>query len=85
MWGRFLPLMIGAANETKALERLDSTLASMRENGLEFVVSFMSEGYDRAKTAAGVTVGWPAYREDYVKPVTGANGDFSYWQDAVHD
>lgn len=81
IWGRFLPLMIGASSEKEALAKLDSTLESMKANDLEFVVSFMSEGYEKAKEAAGVSKGWPAYQEGYVAPSTGPNGDFTYWND----
>ena len=81
IWGRFLPLMIGAASEKEALAKLDSTLDSMKANDLDFVVSFMSEGYKKAKDAAGVEKGWPTYQEGYEAPTTGANGDFSYWND----
>lgn len=80
IWGRFLPQMISAASNADALKILASTLDSMRQNGLDFVISFMAEGYERAKATAGMEYGWPCHRENYRAPQTGPNGDFSYCQ-----
>ncbi len=80
LWGRYLPLMISAENNTKALELYASTVQSMKNNGLNFVVSFMAEGYQASKAALNVEKGWPAYQDGYVAPTTGANGDYSYYK-----
>ena len=80
IWGRYLPQMIGAKSNEAALDILASTIKSMRDNGLDFVLSFNADAYQRAKTAAGMEYGWPVYRADYTAPVTGANGNFSYWK-----
>ena len=80
IWGRFLPQMISAASNADALKILASTLDSMRQNGLDFVISFMADGYERAKATAGMEYGWPCHRENYRAPQTGPNGDFSYCQ-----
>lgn len=80
LWGRYLPLMISAENNTKALELYASTVQSMKNNGLDFVVSFMAEGYQASKAALSVEKGWPAYQDGYVAPTTGANGDYSYYK-----
>ena len=80
IWSQKLPEMISASSNTEALSIYNSTIQSMKNNGLDFVVSVMAEGYQRSKTALGVNKGWPAYQEDYVAPVTGANGDFSYYK-----
>lgn len=79
-WGMYLPQMIAAANNEKAIEVYNKTIQSMKSNGLDFVVSFMANGYQASKTALGVEVGWPAYQDGYVAPTTGANGDFSYYK-----
>lgn len=80
LWGRFLPQIIGAANNEKALEIYASTVKAMKDNGLDFVVSVMAEGYQKAKTALGVEKGWPAYQDGYVKPHTSANGNPDYYK-----
>lgn len=80
LWGRYLPLMISAENNTKALELYASTVQSMKNNGLNFVVSFMAEGYQASKAALNIEKGWPAYQDGYVAPTTGANGDYSYYK-----
>ncbi|GHV02449.1 hypothetical protein FACS1894211_13850 [Clostridia bacterium] len=84
IWGRFLPGIISSASAGKAIEKYNSTVASMKNNDLDFVVGFMNDSYARAKTAMSVTKGWPPFRTGYTKASTGPNGDFSYWQDAVH-
>ena len=79
-WGMYLPQMISAANNEKAMEVYNKTIQSMKSNGLDFVVSFMADGYKASKAALGIEVGWPAYQDGYVAPTTGANGDFSYYK-----
>jgi hypothetical protein len=83
MWGRFLPYMISDENNDRALQRYESTVQNMKNNELDFVVGFMKDSYVRAKAALNVEKGWPAYQPGYESPVTGPNGDFSFWQDAV--
>ena len=72
--------MIAAKNNEAALNVYNKTVQSMKSNGLDFVVSFMADGYQASKKALGVEVGWPAYQEGYTAPTTGANGDFSYYK-----
>ena len=80
IWGIYLPKMISAKSNEEALQMYVNTIKSMKNNGLEFVISFMTEGYENSKAACGVTNGWPAYQSGYVAPITGANGDTSYYQ-----
>jgi putative aldouronate transport system substrate-binding protein len=79
-WGMYLPQMIAAKNNEEALKVYNKTVQSMKSNGLDFVVSFMANGYQASKKALGVEVGWPAYQDGYTAPTTGANGDFSYYK-----
>lgn len=80
LWGRFLPQMISAKDEAAAIAVWENTISAMNNNGLSAVLAFRSDAYERAKNAAGVQYGWPPNNSDYVAPVTGANGDFSYWK-----
>lgn len=80
IWGIYLPKMISAKSNAEALKIYADTIKSMKNNGLDSVIAFMSDGYNRSKSACGVTNGWPAYQSGYVAPNTGANGDASYYQ-----
>lgn len=80
IWGMYFPQMIMASNNTDALALYDNAVQAMKNNGLDFVVSFMAQSYQRAKTAVGVEHAWPAYQAGYQAPVTGANGDFSCYK-----
>ncbi len=80
IWGRYLPQMVSAKDNKAALSVLSNTIASMKKNGLEFVLSVNAESYQKAKQVAGMEYGWPCYRADYVAPVTSPNGNFSYWK-----
>jgi hypothetical protein len=80
IWGMYFPQMIMATNNTDALALYDNAVQAMKNNGLDFVVSFMAQSYQRAKTAVGVEHAWPAYQAGYQAPVTGANGDFSCYK-----
>lgn len=85
IWGRYLPQIISAKNNDEAIKTLKSTLDAMNKNGLDFVLKFNAESYTRAKKAAGMEYGWPCNKKDYVKPVTGPNGNFSYWKYVTKD
>ena len=85
IWGRYLPQIISAKNNDEAIKTLKSTLDAMNKNGLDFVLKFNAESYTRAKKAAGMEYGWPCNKMDYVKPVTGPNGNFSYWKYVTKD
>lgn len=85
IWGRYLPQIISAKNKDEAIKTLKSTLDAMNKNGLDFVLKFNAESYARAKKAAGMEYGWPCNKKDYVKPVTGPNGNFSYWKYVTKD
>lgn len=80
LWGRYLPQMISAKSNEEALRIYRETLTALQNNGLDFVLRFMSDGYERSKEACGTEMGWPAYGNGYAAPVTGANGDFAYYR-----
>ena len=69
-----------AANNDAAIALYNSTIQDMRTIGLDFVVAFMAESYQAAKTAVGVDFAWPAYQAGYVAPTTGPNGDFNCYK-----
>lgn len=81
IWGRYLPAMISEKNNEAAIKKYRDTIKIMYNNNLADVISFMNSSYQRTKSVLNITKGWPAYQEGYVAPVTGPNGDFSYWQD----
>lgn len=81
IWGRYLPAMISEKNNEAAIKKYRDTIKIMYNNNMADVISFMNSSYQRTKSVLNITKGWPAYQEGYVAPVTGPNGDFSYWQD----
>ena len=90
LWARYLPDILRASSEEEAIKKYNETIEEMKSRGLDDVIAFNARSYQTAKKAAGVTVAWPPYRENYQSPTAkdgskiGPNGDFSYWEDAEH-
>ena len=55
-----------------------------KKQGLDEVVNFYKVSYQNTLSVLGLTRGYPTHQEGYVAPVTGPNGDFSYWIGATH-
>ena len=83
-WAEYFPRILRANDNAKAKEVYDSAIAYLKQRQLEEVIVFQAAGYERAKTALGITNGWPTHVPGYVSPVTGPHGDFSYWRGATH-
>jgi putative aldouronate transport system substrate-binding protein len=63
----------------------DDALAYAKKQGLDSVIEFYKKDYVSTKEVCGVTYGYPSHQSGYVAPVTGPNGDFSYWIGATHE
>lgn len=82
----YLTKVIRAANKDQATNYYNQGIAYMKKNCmLDEVIAFNTQSYIRAKEALGIQFAWPKNIEGYTAPVTGPNGDFSYWRGAVHE
>lgn len=81
-WSEALVKIIRSENY---LETYNESIAYANRQGLDDVIKFYSESYQNTKKVLKIEKGWPQYKDNYQEPVTGPNGDFSYWVGATHD
>lgn len=81
-WAQALVTIIKADDYLSAY---NSALSYARKQGLTDVETFYKKSYQTTLSVLGLTRGYPTHQEGYVEPVTGPNGDFSYWIGATHE
>lgn len=79
-WAEYLPKIVRADNNTKALAQYDVGMKYLEDRGLNDVISFETTGYNLAKQSLGLSFSWATHQSGYTSPITGPNGDFSYWR-----
>ncbi len=67
------------------LSEYQSSIDYANRQGLDEVVEFYKKSYKDTLAVLGLERGYPTHQEGYVEPVTGPNGDFSYWIGATHE
>ncbi|MGI6714525.1 MAG: extracellular solute-binding protein [Bacilli bacterium] len=81
-WTQALVNIIQASDYLAAY---NNAISFAKKQGLDEVVEFYKTSYANTLSVLGLTRGYPAYKEGYIPPVTGPNGDFSYWIGATHE
>ena len=81
-WSQALVEIIKANDYLTAYE---NAISYAKKQGLDDVVDFYKVSYANTLDVLGLERGYPTHRPGYVAPVTGPNGDFSYWIGAKHE
>lgn len=82
----YLTKVLRASTKDQSRAYYDQGINYMRKNCmLDEVIEFNARSYQRAKEALNLEFAWPKNLDSYVSPVTGPNGDFSYWRGATHE
>ncbi len=76
-WAEFIVQILRGSNWKN---EYDSAIKYLNRIGLEEVNAFYSESYKETKELLGIEWGYPSNRPDYTEPVTGPNGDPSYYR-----
>jgi len=70
--------IISASSEEAYNSIISSTLTILKRYETSAYLSYVNEGYQRAKQTFNITWGWPPNDSLYVKPDILTNGDVSY-------
>ena len=85
-WAQYLPRIIRSKNNEGAMNEYQTAIDYLyKRYDLAKVKEFNAVGYKRALEALGISKAWPIHLDGYKSPVTGPNGDFSYWKGATHE
>lgn len=63
------------------LKQYDESIKFIKRFKFDDVLEFYKESYVTTKKLLNIEFGYPTNKEGYKEPVTGPNGDFSFWRD----